>query len=319
MFIQSCDTTINQGIDQKKIISEIKEYLIRHDYKDSDSQFIKIQTELHDDFLVLGLAEGPHIQPKPFDTPIQFNHGDDTFTIVDMRNSTRWDRVENRPVINNANVFKRDVIRTLLEATWTTDGPQDILNLGHYQTLTFSLWISEMIARRFALDAGQQVKIQLICAFYYLCLFSTEARFDPRRATMIISKATRYHADYILEHIGELGYISNLEALIKTIIDQVQTERLAGFDIQVLIALLSGSWFGPQHSILVGIALEYPPVWVTLLYLGLTDRATRVSGIAKLALRKERDPITREFVSITGRFLIQESEISTDDVKRGLR
>ena len=59
-----------------------------------------------------------------------------------MRTSTRWDRTTAKSVISNRALFRRDMVRVLLESMWVGDGPQEILNLGHFQVQIFATWDS---------------------------------------------------------------------------------------------------------------------------------------------------------------------------------
>lgn len=314
MYQMSRDTTINKGVSDANAVASLKEHLIRVK-NGGESQFIDIQTGVSDDWHVLGLGEGPIVNVKPFLNPVRFDYGDDSYVIIDVRNCTRHDRLNNRPVISNPSLFRREMVRVLLESIWIGDGPNDILNMGHYQIQVFSTWIGDMFARRFALDAEQQVRISILAAFYYLCLFTEAERADLRRFIPIIAKVTMTGAPFVMDTLREMEYIGNLEEFIGAIQTTLQTDRLDGLGIDVVITMLAGSWFGPNHAILVGIALEYPPMWNALLYLSLTDRSTRASGIAKVALRRERDQMAREYVSITSALLIRNSTLSPEGVQ----
>lgn len=314
MYRLSRDTTINQGIQDANTVAALKEHLIRVK-GGSPSQFIEIQTGVHDDWHVFGLGEGHSVNIKPFLNPVQFDMGDDTYLIIDLRNCTRYDRLNDRPVISNHSLFRREMVRVLLESVWVGDGPNDILNLGHFQIQIFSTWIGDMFARRFALDAEQQVRVTILAAFYYLCLFTEADRADLRRFIPIIAKVTSTGAPFVMDTLREVEYIGNLTDFVGAVQTTLATDRLDGLGLDVVITMLSGSWFGPNHAILVGIALEYPPMWNALLYLSLTDRSTSASGIAKIALRRQRDQSAREYVSITSTLLMRNSTLSPEGVK----
>lgn len=316
MFKLSTDTTINQGALDSKVIHILEEHLIRV-RNGGDSQFIDIQKDVSDDWVVLGLAEGPYISPKPFFNPVKFDLDDITYFVIDVRTSTRFDRMSNRPVISNQPLFRRDMIRVLLESVWVGNGPNDILNLGHYQIQVFATWIAEMFAKRFALDAEQQVRISVLAAFYYLCLFVDAERADLRRFIPVIGKVTQTGVPFVMDTLSNVEFIGDVQQFLDTVKTTLETDRLEGVEIDILITMLAGSWFGANNSVLVGIALEYPPVWNALLYLSLTDRTHRASGIAKIALRRERDQIAREYVSIVSRLLMQESTLDPTSLRGG--
>lgn len=313
MFQMSRDTTINKGNQEDQVISGLKEHIVRVN-NGGESQLITLQSGVSDDWFVYGLGEGSLVNVKPFINPVKFDYGDDTYIVIDMRTSTRWDRTTSKPVISNRALFRRDMVRVLLESMWVGDGPQEILNLGHFQVQIFATWVSELFARRFALDAEQQVRISILSAFYYLCLFTDDKEADLRRFVPIISKVTTTGTAFVIDTLRDIDHIQDLEALLDTIKTSLDTDRLEGVGIDVMITMLSGSWFGPNNAILVGIALEYPPMWNTLLYLSLTDQSVRANGIAKIALRKQRDSMAREYVSIASTKLIRNSTLNPSEV-----
>ena len=313
MFQMSRDTTINKGNQEDQVISGLKEHIVRVN-NGGESQLVTLQSGVAIDWFVYGLGEGSLVNVKPFINPVKFDYGDDTYIIIDMRTSTRWDRTTAKPVISNRALFRRDMVRVLLESMWVGDGPQEILNLGHFQVQIFATWVSELFARRFALDAEQQVRISILAAFYYLCLFTDDKEADLRRFVPIISKVTTTGAAFVIDTLRDIDHIQDLEALLDTIKTSLDTDRLEGVGIDVMITMLSGSWFGPNNAILVGIALEYPPMWNTLLYLSLTDQSVRANGIAKIALRKQRDSMAREYVSIASTKLIRNSTLNPSEV-----
>ena len=308
MFAMSKDTTINKGVSDSSAEHALKELIIKM-RNGREHQFMTLQAGVSDGWNVLGLGDGPYANVKPFLNPIKFDYDDDTYVIADLRTSTRWDKNTEVPVISNPSLFRRDMVRVLLEQSWIGDGANTTLNFGHFQIQIFSSWIADIFGRRYALDAEQTVKISVLAAFYYLCLFTKEEVVDPSRFISIITKSTAVGAAFVIQTLRDIDYIGTIDEFLNTIITVLNTDRLNGLDVGIMITMLGGSWFGPNAAILVGIALEYPPMWNTLLYLSLTDRVNRSTGIGKIALRRERD--SREYVSTVSAFLTHNSTLDT--------
>lgn len=317
MFTRSSDTTVNAGLSAATITSQLRD-VVRNMLVHGEKPFIIIQEDVHDDHYILGYADSNDTRIKPFFNPITITNDEDTFLIVDVRTCARWDHKTNKCSISNPSLFRREVVRTVFEDMWVGWGSSELLNLGTYQITVFGTWLSEIISRRFGLDAEQQLRINALAAYYYLCLFTDEDKMDMRRAIPTIVKSCNLGAGFVIETLANVEYMSKLDDLVKTIGDVLQTERLSGFNLQVLIVMLSGSWFGANNATLVGIALEYPPTWNALMYLSLTDRVHRTNGIATVALRKERDNNTRAYVAACSAMLIQESSINPKDLRGGL-
>ena len=60
-------------------------------------------------------------------------------------------------------------------------------------------------------------------------------------------------------------------------------------------AILNGGWFGLGARESVAIALEYPPIWVTIISLALNERTYRNSPIAKIVERSYYRDLTDSF------------------------
>ncbi len=306
MFKNPMDTTIHSG----KISGDQVEILKRHvidKRNDRDNQFIVIQEDVHDDFFIYALGTGPLIDPKPFIHPLQFTIDEDTYMIVDMRSSTRWDRALGIPKESNPGLFRRDVVMAIMQSVWEGEGPNAIQRLGNFQVGIFAQWISNNIIKRFGLDPAQQIKVQAISAYYYLCLFSDERRFDPMRAAPLVAKAIHANTAYVMELVDSLPFIHDVVELLEVIQDSLASERLGGLTLDFFMASLSGSWFGPNNNILVAVATEYPPMFASLVYLALTDRSTRNTGISQIVIKKERDPAAIEFKRIASDMLKTET------------
>lgn len=308
MFHNARETTINKGIKENSIVEILREHLIRT-RTDSESQFIVIQEDKIDGFTVLGLGDGTFITPKPFVHPVTIEYENHTYLIADMRTCAKYSRNEGIVKISNPSLFRRETVRTVLESVWMNDGSNDVLLLGVFQVQVFAKWISSVITRRYGLDAEQQLKVQVISAFYYCCLFTDENYLDQRRIVSLIQRATKVNTTFILETLRDIEYIPNIEALLSTITSTLATDRLDGLELDVFITMLAGSWFGPNHGILVGTALEYPPMWCALLYLSLTESVNRATGIGKVALAYERDPGSREFLAALSMLLMNNTSV----------
>ena len=304
MFYKPQDTTFNAGLDVNKTATELRKHLIEFQ-NDSPNQFIAISNgDVYDNFALLALGDGNYVNPRPFTNPLEMKVDSTTYLIFDARSSTKYDRVSNKSNIKNQSLFRRDYILAALQSSWINEGTDSVIRLGHMQVYCFATWLANLITKRFALDLAQQQTLTIITAFYYLCLFNDgEHELDIGRMMKIISRATGISSTAIHGVIGELPHIGNIIEYIKLIKEVLYTDRLEGLTPDILVVLLGGSWFGPNHSEIVATALEYPPTFCGLIYLGLTDRANKSTGLAQVALKKERDPMGRDFLNLTSTLL----------------
>lgn len=308
MFHVANDTTFNRGNDPSKIQEAV--IACYRDYKkEIANQLVPVQTgNVHDNHFIFGFGTGPFSNPKPFTHPIRFMDDEDYVSVFDARTSTRYERSAEKPIINNVNLFRRDLIIAILSEIWITESPKEILQLGHMQVYTFAYWISGIVTRRFGLDPDHQMKLTVLAAYYYICLCYPKDKCPTLQASAtILARATNLPASTITLMFEDLDYMDNIVDFCETVKEQLLTERLYGFSPDILATLLSGTWFGPNHVALVATSLEYPPVFAALTYLALTDRANRATGLASIVLKRERDPIASEFLKMTNNLLKEEA------------
>lgn len=304
MFQRPENTTIGGGMGSEQLADLIKQNLIRNDNEIGSASQLMIVGSAHDDYYICGFVEGKGINPKPFINPVTFNHGDDTFLVFDARPMTRFDRRENKHVVKDPTNFKRDVTRVVLQSIWTDEGPRAILRLSiAFQVKIFTRWVADTLSMRYALAGDQAGKLAVLCAFYYLCLFTDAKSVDKRKTALIITRALHLNMNYVEEVLHNVDYITDLPSFIDIVNSTLETERLRGLNYEVMVTLLKGTWFGVNSAIIVATALEYPPTFVSMLYLSLTDASTRISGLARLALGYEKDPAAKDFKQLTENLL----------------
>ena len=302
MFKLPQDVTVNNGHKQNTQHDILAKYIQSLngsiDLIRDDSQFIMIGAKKEDKFYVIGLATGNDIAPKPFFDPIQVFYNEMQFLIIDVRPCTVFNRSERRHQVNNLSLFHREKVRVLTQAQWMLEGSRHTLAYGAFPIKLFGLWIAETVGRHFALDPLQQLRLTLAGGLYYLSLFTTEDAFDIEKASVMLSRIFSVRVDIVTEIANEVGFMATLTDFISKFSIIVSTDRLKGLTIDVFVNILLNAWVGANRDILIAEALEYPPVWSTLLYLGCNDRSARITGIARLAEKFQRDPASKEFVQL---------------------
>jgi hypothetical protein len=229
--------------------------------------------------------------PKLFET----RHG--TKIAIDSRANVRVDR-EGKvvPVAPSDYKFaKREAILTYL---WATQGTVSFSQLGVLPIRVYARWVSGALVHRLALDPLEEMRINILAAFFYLCNFSTEPLSEGQQlgVSSLIARALLYPVDKVVPVISAAGHIEDLKDLIQKIkTSEGASPRLESASVALLYTLLNGSWFGARKSNIVGSALEYPPTFLTMLLSAYTDRSYHSSRFADLAIRADKHQLSREF------------------------
>ena len=143
MFKFPQDTSVNKGIDTRKLKEQLLKYFISIGGVEglAHSQF-KVMGNEHDDYYLIGLTAGNDLKVDPFFDPIELTYGDDTLLIIDVRPATRFDRGEQQAIVNNPSLYRREQTRLVLQSIWLGESSRSILALGTLQVKLFATCIA---------------------------------------------------------------------------------------------------------------------------------------------------------------------------------
>lgn len=207
--------------------------------------------------------------------------------------------------IKNKMGLNLEKLRLSLNLLWLDKRPSMLREISVIPMTIFSSWISESITRRFGLSPKDQMIISVICCFYYYSLFTNQNDFDEDEKTRLISstmKATRapiVMVEEILSNVKPMPSIKEFSLVIKEMVDNI---RLENFDQAVLINLVIASWFGVEAKQLIGVAMEHPPTWISIVYSAFVEKSYKNTVISKIAQRylgaKGENDFVRSLVSL---------------------
>lgn len=174
---------------------------------------------------------------------------------------------------------------------------RDISPLG---LMIYSHWMGESVAKRFALDARQQLQVSVFAAVFYLNCFWDKSEAESEDTAYLLSAITRvcgYRHSDVVDIVETHPIIKDVAELCEVIKAFTQSVRLEDFNPATLFGVVGGSWFGNAGRELVGVALEYPPVWLTLLFQAISNRGFKKAGLTQIiernTYRKHHDGFVR--------------------------
>jgi len=191
-------------------------------------------------------------------------------------------------VIKNKSEYMLSTARLALAKAWINRGPDTLFGLSLIPCSVYSSWISESIARRFALTALEQAQLAIISCFFYQSLFVKENEFDDElrdRFIAVCVRATKLPTKLIFETTAKITKLENINDFCSTVQTILENPRLEEFNAGLLILMLKGSWFGNNSADMVAVSLEYPPTWICLIYAAMAERTYRNSSLAKIVER----------------------------------
>lgn len=200
-------------------------------------------------------------------------------------------------------VFQHTILTAKLTKLWVegdATARHDFLNVGDFALKAFTSWVSSALALRLSLDFGQTSMLRALTTIYFLQLHeAVDSHTTPLEQDRIMVRAARALAgvDPVTLHaaVGEvppLESISDFVAWVKKVMNSPRVEQLTvGF---IYIAL--GASYGPAYREAVAIALEYPPMFIAMVYSAVNDRGYSKTGLGKTVERVISRDNHKEFI-----------------------
>ena len=207
---------------------------------------------------------------------------------LDARSFGKFDSLQNIFRVRNDMEYKLAAHRAALNQIWITQSPTILRDISQLPMSIFSSWISEAVARRYALDPREQLNIAILSAIFYNSLFSDETSLverDRLRIANTVMRALRVSAQDVFAILDQVSVITDLTSFCALAENISGTVRLKDLNVGILISILGGTWFGTNAKEMVAVALEHPPTWLALLLAALSERSFKNSSITKLAER----------------------------------
>jgi len=253
--------------------------------------------------LIVGTANESSIES--FDQPVILftSAGEVAAVVIDVRPFIKHTNSVGEWVIRVPYEFNFAVLRATLAYLWASGDQRHIQSLSRLPCMLFARWIADSISRRFGLNPETQMKIAVVAAIHYIKLFSDDdiATVDKVRTIGIIAAATDMSSsniETIMQQIDGTG--TSLEDLSENIINVADTPRLEGFNKDILLTAVTGVWYGANGRTVAAVALQYPPVWISMLLAASIIRGFAQSGIAKLFYKTENKEVAQLLASVFG-------------------
>lgn len=205
---------------------------------------------------------------------------------------------DDKLVPKNKSEFDFALSRAALSLAWITGNEFQMKSSLNKAGTVYSAWLGETIAKRFALDPSDQLKITILSHYYWHSLFGNDVKNDEeslQNLALGIIQATRAPADLVFEVLEKAGELTDFETYCEAIKKVTENIRLKDINLGIVISLTGSSWFGVNARDLLSVALEHPPTWIAIVYAAINQRSYKHSLIAKVAERAFRGDAVKLF------------------------
>lgn len=283
------DTTVCQGFLTKPIQNALIELNIISRRSGEVNDYI---TYPHNGIMMVIGDTGLAKDIPQFSHPMLISNAKTKLLAIDGRTCTKinYDVPDNEKLtFNNKPLYEMLITRALLNKMWIDYGTGYLLSVNDSAILSYVRWISDAICKRYALNYRDEAIIQAIASIFYLSLFKNIVKWDEDVKLDILAKLSnvfRGQMKFIEEILLSIDKpMVNVIDLVNEIKVKTDTTRLKDFNHGVLYTVISKSWFGFDQNELLGIALEHPPTWLSILYKALSERLYRNTGLTKIVER----------------------------------
>lgn len=222
-----------------------------------------------------------------------------------------WDKIDYK----NSTEYYFSMTKSKLTHYWLNVNINDLRTFSPLPGAIYSAYVSEVLARKFSLNIEQQLRLAIHASFFYFNLFLTDDEIKHKlthKSEEYVAYALKGNKMLNEKIILEVLDIYKEEELVINSIDRFcqMCERITSsivfsdFTQTAYFSLLNGGWFGLSARESVAIALEYPPIWITIISLALNERTYRNSQIAKITersmYRETSDTFQRQLAGLLG-------------------
>ncbi len=233
-----------------------------------------------------------------FNFPFVLKTKDEDVAFFDARSFVGND-ITGQMRVRDENELQARTIQAQLALDWHHGYQARVRDLSPLPLIVYAHWMGEQVGKRFALDMRQQLQVSVFAAIFYLNCFWDKVEATQEDAAYLLSAITRtcgYRHSDVVDIVEAHPIIRDVTELCEKIKAHTQAVRLEDFNPATLYAVTGGTWFGNAGKELVAVGLEYPPVWITLMFQAIANRSFKKAALADLVNRSTYRKYHEQFV-----------------------
>jgi len=254
----------------------------------------------------------------PFSMPLEFDGQNGLSVAVDVRGLTKATGETNFKVVAGGE-YEGAIIRAALTLAWMNGAAADMRRWNDISAKVFIRLLSESLSRRLNLGPYEQQALTVVTGLFYFSNFipndhigrnDSLSQDEKEKVIVAVARLTRISPQTVAGFLaGDVPMIYSLDSYCDALRFVVKSPRLERVDAALIMTLMGGLWFGGNARQLVAVALEYPPVWLAMIYQALTDRSFHGAQLTKMVETENRNNAGAQFMRDVGSYL----EILSDE------
>ena len=292
MIKTAYETLLLKGRQMDKIESQVRQGIIRGDI---------VEAGRYETGTVYAILD--KVDVDPFNYPLVFEmDGRGLCVAVDYRTHLRGLKLD--PGGKTGQVLQGTSAAQLfhmsrLQLLWLNDANK-LKNFSPLPMMLYATWIGESITRKLGLDPATQMYLTVLFGwFYYTRIESKDpVSIQKQKCMLQLVRGLRLTTDLVeetLKRVGEATF-EDIYSLIKFIQQDNMNVRLDKLQLKDIYALLNVGWFGgPNAREQVDVSVEFPPVFIAMVYEAVTNRSYSKSPLSQIYQRYSRSYPVDEF------------------------
>lgn len=296
MILDPYSTTYGKIVNIGKLKNDLEKYII-------GTSLINLNYEFkNNDNTNMIFITGCNIEEKelpPFDSPILIEHRNKINVISDLRKYLV--KLEEQP-LNVLDVAKDTgnaefiAIRNIVTADYAAE------YIGLYKpylknvTSAYSILISHVIDTIIKLNPEERINVELAAAYFYLHSFINPEELKNPDSTDYIPNLLEANLNTIkfsfslnskvisnfINKVIDIQYDGTINNLLEYVKRAVGNDKEKLININVVINVLSGLWYGHGGSEVMLISIEHAPTWISLVYTSLSNSNFKRSRLTQI-------------------------------------
>lgn len=283
-------------VDTKDTVNAINRYIVTDYSYMQGSEFLKIRPFEGDTTLqpvmVYGLSDVEK-DISAFSHPLM--NVKNNWIAMDLRQMVHVDKETGQVKVRSEGDYQLSVQRFILSGMWAT-GKQSAVYAFKFPHIVYGEFLATSLARKFGLHMGDQIRLKVLGCLYYASLFVDKLSDEDLDKLRIRLKNEVLVEDILDDIFKERDLMTSLDGFGQACYNVTGNIRLKSLDYNVLVSILSTSWFGLNAKETLLLGMDHPPTWCALVYSCLTQRSFKNSGLAKIVEQKDKKDAGKEYL-----------------------
>lgn len=213
--------------------------------------------------------------------------------VIDARKALSMDYTTNTIVMRNRSALmdlQQQIIRMKAIWYWMSGNQRDFLNLSPVPMQVFVRWIGEGLARNLGIGYDVMPRFMAYIGWWFFCQFYDEGDVDESvrmNGIRKINEQAKVRIDFVSDVLANAPYIGTAQQFCDNATDIVGADELMLLDMKMLLRSAGNAWWGAHAAESGAIGLEYPPVFLSMLYGSADNKAYRITALGKILDRGE--------------------------------